>query len=44
MRYIILGKTELKEELFNTDLTDNGINKPKGGLWSSPYNKDTISG
>ena len=44
MRYIVLGKTELKEELFNTDLTDNGINKPKGGLWSSPYNKDTISG
>ena len=29
MRYIILGKTELKEELFNTDLTNNGINKPK---------------
>ena len=44
MRYIVLGKTELKEELFNTDLTNNGINKPKGGLWSSPYNKDTISG
>ena len=44
MRYIVLGKTELKEELFNKDLTNNGINKPKGGLWSSPYNKDTISG
>lgn len=44
MRYIVLGKTELKEELFNTDLTNSGINKPKGGLWSSPYNKDTISG
>ena len=44
MRYIVLGKTELKEELFNTNLTNNGINKPKGGLWSSPYNKDTISG
>ena len=44
MKYIVLGKTELKEELFNKDLTNNGINKPKGGLWSSPYNKDTISG
>ena len=40
MRYIVLGKTELKEELFNKDLTNNGINKPKGGLWSSPYSKE----
>ena len=27
MRYIVLGKTELKEELFNKDLTNTGINK-----------------
>ena len=37
MRYIVLGKTELKEEFFNKDLTNDGINKPVGGLWSSPY-------
>ena len=37
MRYIVLGKTELKKELFNKDLTNDGINKPVGGLWSSPY-------
>lgn len=37
MKYIVLGKTELKKELFNKDLTNDGINKPVGGLWSSPY-------
>ena len=40
MKYIVLGKTELKKELFNKDLTNDGINKPVGGLWSSPYTPD----
>ena len=31
MKYIVLGKTELKKEVFNKELTNDGINKPVGG-------------
>ncbi|MGL4774520.1 MAG: hypothetical protein ACRC2K_13245 [Clostridium sp.] len=37
MKYISLGRDWINNILFNSNLKNNKINKPIGGLWASPY-------
>jgi len=44
--HIIIGKKELSKEEFKPARNNSGSNKPRGGLWASPYypDKEYISG